>query len=132
MALIYVYIFYLRTFCLQVGMYILYLAKIYYIRAFIVVVLQRILLLFVHSHTGPAGNRLCTCYSLLDNAPLYVCTLYYLLLVHNTFFHITYKNSARNYFLLYLTRGEGVLDSERAPAPLSRPIGTQRHERQTH
>ena len=52
--------------------------------------------------------------------------------ITHTFFHIRYKNSARNYFLLYLTRGEGVLDSERAPAPLSRPIGTQRHERQTH
>ena len=130
MALIYVYIFYLRKFCLQVGMYILYLAKIYYVLLYSSSTTEN--LVANRSHTGPAGNRLCTCYSLLDNAPLYVCTLYYLLLVHNTFFHITYKNSARNYFLLYLTRGEGVLDSERAPAPLSRPIGTQRHERQTH
>ena len=69
-ALIYVYIFYLRTFCLQVGIYI-YLAKIYYIHTFIVSSSTIENLVAIHSHTGPAGNRLCACYSLLDNAHIF-------------------------------------------------------------
>ena len=51
-------------------MYILYLAKIYYVLLYSSSSTTENLVAN-RSHTGPAGNRLCACYSLLCNAHIF-------------------------------------------------------------